>query len=344
MERTGYYAWLKRREVRQRQDTRINGLIRKEFDRSRGIYGPDRIVQVLRQSGEKIGRRRCVKRMSDMGLSSSHNRRRSRSLTDSRRARGDGYANVLRNEQFPIIPRMGMTSDITYLRTGEGFMYLCVVRDIVTGEVLGEHMSDRMTKELVIKAILAAQARNRILDGCVFHSDRGSQYTSGAVMELLGLNGIRQSFSRVGMPGDNSWSESFFAMLKKELIHWKNYGMKESVRAAVFEYIHCFHNGERIQKRLGYLSPREYFNLIQSGEHVGGIGRKGGMSEGWARTKSATTEAAGMSVADFAKTTVLPVIPTGEVGSSNRRTVVAWQIAYKIVDLPKSAFKTQKLT
>jgi len=167
-----------------------------------------------------------------------------------------------------------MASDITYLRTGEGFMYLCTVKDIVTGEVLGEYMSDRMTKELVVNAIQAAQGRNGFLDGCVFHSDRGSQYTSGEVKKFLRLNGIRQSFSRTGMPGDNSWSESFFATLKKELIHWKHYGTKESVREAVFEYIHCFYNGVRIQKRLGYMSPREYFNSVQSGSMLVGSGEK----------------------------------------------------------------------
>jgi len=157
-----------------------------------------------------------------------------------------------------------MASDITYLRTGEGYLYLCVIRDIVTREVLGEQVSDRMTKELVVKAILAAQAGNRFVEGCIFHSDRGSQYTSGAVRELLQRSGIRQSFSRTGVPGDNSWSESFFATLKKELVHWKHYGTKDAMRSAIFEYIHCFYNGTRIQKGLGYMSPREYFRLTQS--------------------------------------------------------------------------------
>ena len=120
-----------------------------------------------------------------------------------------------------------------------------------------------MKKELVMNAILAMLARHKMEPGCIFHSDRGSQYTSNAVKDLLCRNGMRQSFSRVGMPGDNAWSESFFATMKKELIHWTHYETKESVRAAVFEYVYCFYNVKRIQKRLGYMSPIEFLRSLQ---------------------------------------------------------------------------------
>jgi len=259
--KSGYYAWIASRESQKEREAYIKKRIREEFEKGRGTYGPDRIVMKLRQAGEKIGRRRCVVYMSEMGLKSVHCRRRTRSLTDSRKARGEGYPNILRDECFPIVPRMGLVSDITYLRTGEGFMYYCMVKDVVTGEVLGDHMSDRMTAELVINAMSAAQARYAFEDGCIFHSDRGSQYTSKGFMELLSSYGIRQSFSRVGKPGDNPWSESFFATMKKELIHWTYYRTRESVRSAVFEYVHCFYNGTRTQKRLGYLSPRQFNSM-----------------------------------------------------------------------------------
>jgi putative transposase len=143
-----------------------------------------------------------------------------------------------------------------------------MIKDIVTGEVLGDHMADRMTKELVIKAMLGMLARHEIADGCIFHSDRGSQYTSKAVIGLLLQYGLRQSFSRVGMPGDNAWSESIFTTMRKELIHWTHYETKESVRAAVFEYIYCFYNVKRIQKRLGYMSPTEYLRSLRTGKSV----------------------------------------------------------------------------
>ena len=264
VERTGYYAWLRKREAFEEREAYLKTKIKQEFDKSRGTYGPDRITAELRKQSERLGRKKCAEYMAEMHLDSCHNRHRAKSLTNSKKARGEGYPNILRDQEFPIVPRMGLTSDITYLRTDEGFMYHCVIRDIVTGEVLGDHMADRMTKELVINAILAMLARYELAKGCIFHSDRGSQYTSKAVMGLLQQYGLRQSFSRVGMPGDNAWSESFFATMKKELIHWTHFKSKEAVRAAVFEYIYCFYNVRRIQKRLGYLSPREYYRSLNT--------------------------------------------------------------------------------
>lgn len=263
IERSGYYAWLKKHKEAEQTEKRLKEKIKDQFDQSRGTYGPERITVELRKEGEHLGRDRCGRYMKDMHLESIHNRHRTKSLTNSKKARGEGYPNILRDQEFPIVPRRGVTSDITYLKTGEGFMYHFVIRDLVTGEVLGDHMADRMKKELVLNAIRAMLARHKIEKGCIFHSDRGSQYTSNAVKDLLCRNGMRQSFSRVGMPGDNAWSESFFATMKKELIHWTHYETKESVRAAVFEYVYCFYNVKRIQKRLGYMSPIEFLRSLQ---------------------------------------------------------------------------------
>jgi len=264
VDRTGYYSWLRSRESREERETYLKKRIKEEFEKSRGTYGPDRIVKELRKAGDSIGRDKCAAYMSEMGLESCHNRHRTKSLTNSKKARGDGYPNILGKEMFPIAPRMGLVSDITYIRTGEGFMYHCVVKDVVSGDVLGDHIADRMTKELVINALLAVLARHALHEGCIFHSDRGSQYTSNAFMELLKKYGIRQSFSRVGMPADNSWAESFFATMKKELIHWTHFETKAEVRGAVFEYIYCFYNVTRIQKRLGYMSPKQYLKSLET--------------------------------------------------------------------------------
>ena len=258
IERAGYYTWLNRREALEEREKHLKKAIKKEFEESRGTYGPERIAIELRKKAEHLGRKKCAEYMADMGVNSCHNKHRSRSLTNSKKARGEGYPNILRDQSFPTVPRMGMASDITYLRTGEGFMYHCVIKDIVTGEVLGDHMADRMTKELVLKAILSMLARHRLEEGCIFHSDRGSQYTSNAVMGLLKQYGLRQSFSRVGVPGDNAWAESFFATMQKELIHRTYYKTKEFVKAALFEYIYCFYKVKGMQKNLGYMSPGEY--------------------------------------------------------------------------------------
>ena len=263
VDRTGYYSWLRSKDSREARETYLKKRIKKEFEKSRGTYGPDRIVQELRKAGDSIGRNRCAAYMADMGLDSCHNRHRTKSLTNSKKARGDGYPNILGKVEFPIVPRMGLVSDITYIRTGEGFMYHCVIKDTVSGDVLGDHMADRMTKELVINALLAVLARHELHEGCIFHSDRGSQYTSNAFMGLLKQYGIRQSFSRVGMPADNSWCESFFATMKKELIHWAHFETKAKAREAVFGYIYSFYNVTRIQKRLGYLSPKQFLRSLE---------------------------------------------------------------------------------
>jgi len=258
---SGYYDWLAMKPAREEKDKEEKNLVRKIFNEDNG-YGPDRICGIIRERGGSMGREKCARHMADMGLSSIHNRRRQRCLTNSNKSRGDGFPNLLRKE-MPIVPRFALSSDITYLRTGEGFEYLCIIKDIFTGEVIGRHSAPRMTKDLVINAFLSMQARYRLEKGCIFHSDRGSQYTSKAFKELLMTFGIRQSFSRVGMPGDNSWSESFFANMKKEIVHWSHYETREDVRAAVFEYIEVRYNGTRAQKRLGYLSPRKFFERLQ---------------------------------------------------------------------------------
>jgi putative transposase len=202
--------------------------------------------------------------MTDMGLKSIHNRQKVRSLTNSRKSRGEGFLNYVRDQTFDM-PRQAVCSDITYLKCEEGWDYMCVVKDIVSGEILGEASSSRMNKELVIRAFTNAQARNGISAGTIFHSDRGSQYTSKVFMDMLKLYDIKQSFSRVGMPGDNSWAESFFATLKKECIHFRSFATREELRDVVFAWIEGFYNCRRVQARLGYISPRVYREQLNEG-------------------------------------------------------------------------------
>jgi putative transposase len=261
---SGYYKWLSGYEVAKEKAEKEKALI-KEIFKEDGGYGPERICGIIRQRGGSMGREKCARHMADMGLESIHNKKRSKSLTNSKNARGDGYPNILRYSEFPIVPRMGVCSDITYLRCGEGFEYLCIIKDIVSGEILGRHTAPRMTKELVINAFLGMMSRhgNELKKGFIFASDRGSQYTSKAFMSMVSMAGGRQSFSRVGMPGDNSWAESFFANMKKEIFHWHHYETREEIRTAVFEYIEIRYNRKRVQKRLGFISPSQYFERLQ---------------------------------------------------------------------------------
>ena len=152
--------------------------IKRIFDESEGTYGPDRICGVLRNRGQKASYGKVSDMMAEMGLNSIHNRhKKQRSLTDSRKARGAGFPNLVRGEVFDR-PGQAVCSDISYLRSDEGWVYHCIVKDIVSGEILGESTGERMRKELVIKAFLNAQARHGLAPGTIFHSDRGSQYSA----------------------------------------------------------------------------------------------------------------------------------------------------------------------
>jgi putative transposase len=148
------------------------------------------------------------------------------------------------------------------VRTGEGFDYLYQIKDVKSGVILAESISEHMKADLVVHTIKKALRRWDIPKGCIFHSDRGSQYTSEAVTTLLTKEGLWQSFSRVGKPGDNSWSESFFANLKKETVHWVHFQTRADARQKIFAHIEGFYNTRRIQKRLGYLSPMQWLKQL----------------------------------------------------------------------------------
>ena len=252
---------MERRKTRETAEITLKERIRKLFDESGGTYGIDRICGILRQMEITASWRKVSRLMKRMGLSSVHNRHRARSLTNSKKSRVEGFPNLVRGQTFNH-SRQAVCSDISYLKTGEGWLYLCKVKDIVTGEILGEATSENMKKELVIQAFLNAQARHTLPRGMIFHSDRGSQYTSKDFMAILAQYGIKQSFSRVGMPGDNAWAESFFATLKKECVHWRHFATRDEARQVVFAWIEGFYNTKRVQARLGYLSPRDYAKTL----------------------------------------------------------------------------------
>lgn len=261
--RSGYYSYCERRQDREEEKATLKSCIKCIFEESGGTYGPERICGVLRKNGRRASYGKIREYMADMGLSSVHNRHKARNLTDSRKARGEGYPNLVRGQTFHK-PYQAVCSDITYLKSDEGWLYLCVIKDIVNGEILGEATSEKMNKELVIRAFLNAKARHPLKPGSIFHSDRGSQYTSKAFKNMLKLYGLKQSFSQVGMPGDNAWAESFFATLKKECIHFRHFSKRDELRQSVFAWIESFYNTRRVQAKLGYLSPREYRALLMA--------------------------------------------------------------------------------
>ena len=212
--------------------------------------------------GFKASYQRVKRIMDELKLISIHRKRKQRSLTDSKKSRGEGFPNLIKDATIEC-PFDALSSDISYIRTNEGFGYICQIRDISSGIILGEHLANNMKSDLVINAIIQAKKRWNIPKGTIFHSDRGCQYTSESVKNLLEKYGFKQSFSRVGKPGDNAWSESFFANLKKEQVHWHRFNTIEEARQVLFEYIEVFYNRMRVQKRLGYLSPVQWLKQWQ---------------------------------------------------------------------------------
>ena len=239
MSRSGYYEWKKTHDERERTAKTYEEMIRKIFDESGGSYGVERICAELRKRGFTASFRRVRDNMVEHGLKSIHQRRRQRSLTNSSLARGEGYPNLVQGLEITV-PFQILSSDISYIRTKEGFVYLCQVKDVASGLILAQSMSERMKADLVMDTIRQMLKRWELPAGCIFHSDRGSQYTSSLVRGLLNYHKIKQSYSRVGKPGDNSWSESFFANLKKEAVHWIHFATREEARDAMFAYIEGF--------------------------------------------------------------------------------------------------------
>jgi len=166
--------------------------------------------------------------------------------------------NILDRQFEPVAVNQVWVADITYIPTWEGWLYLAAVEDLYSRQIVGWSMSERMTSRLVVDALAMAVSRRLPGAGLIAHSDRGSQYASDHYQRLLEQHGITCSMSRRGDCWDNAPMESFFASLKKELVHQENYQTRAEARASVFEYIEVFYNRVRRHSALGYLSPVEY--------------------------------------------------------------------------------------
>ncbi len=267
---SGFYAYQHRqkteeRSLRQRVDEGLVAKIELIRNKNRNFrtYGSPRIHRELRAIGIGVGEKRVARVMRESGIRAKVSRKFC-VTTDS--SHGDPVAPNLLGRRFSIeeisSPNRVWASDITYIPTGEGWLYLAVVLDLVSRRVVGWSMRHTLEKSLVIDALRSALAyRNPspdVLRQLMHHSDRGCQYACGDHRELLAEHGIECSMSRKGDCWDNAVAESFFATLKKELVHGENWKTREKARAALFEYIELWYNRERRHSSLGYLSPAEY--------------------------------------------------------------------------------------
>ena len=256
--RSAYYQWHQHRpSARQLADAELGNRIQAIFEASRGTYGWPRVHQALRREGICASGKRVARIMRQRGLIGRCLRKKTRTTVSDEDAKA---ADLIKRAFGPGTVEIDRVyvSDITYVWTWEGWLYLATVLDLSSRRVVGWAMADHMRASLVVDALRMALEARRPGPGLIFHSDRGSQYTSGEFTALLDAHGIVQSFSRPGECWDNAVSESWFSTLKNELIHRRSWPSRDRARRAIFEYIEVFYNRQRLHSSLGYLTPVEY--------------------------------------------------------------------------------------
>jgi putative transposase len=255
--RGGYYAWRCRaRSQRARATEQLVKRIEEIQGEVKYRYGSPRITRELRRRGVQVGHNRVARLMRQEGLG-ARRKRRFRSTTDSKHSLPVAENLVNRDFQVPEVNK-AWVSDITYIPTAEGWLYLCTILDLHSRKVVGWSMSPRLKSDLVMQALRMAVMRRRPPQGLIFHSDRGCQYCSHVFRRWTRRYGLRQSMSRKGDCWDNAPAESFFKTLKGELYGHRAFGSRQEARTAIFEYIEVFYNRVRLHSSLGYRSPAEY--------------------------------------------------------------------------------------
>ena len=254
---SGYYAWLNRKpSTRAQEEGRLEAEIRAAHKRSRETFGPERLQKDLAKHGVKVGTFRIRRIRKKLGIRCKQ-KKKFTATTDSRHTLP--VAENLLNQQFTTTaPNRVWFSDITYIPTEEGWLYLAAHKDLFTHEVVGYAMGPRMTKNLVMQSLFRAVAAKRPGPGLIHHSDRGSQYCSHEYRKSLDRFGMIASMSRKGDCYDNAPMESFWGMLKSELVHHRRYKTRQEAMKEIAEHIEIFYNRQRGQKGLGYLSPAAY--------------------------------------------------------------------------------------
>lgn len=254
--RSGYHRWSTRPlSRREREDAALAARITASHRSSRGNYGAPRIVADLQEDGVRTSRRRCTRLMRQQGIRGRKKHCRKPRTTDSRH--GQPVApNILPLIERPTAPNQVWQTDITYLQTGEGWLYLAVIIDAWSRRAVGWACAPTMAASLVIAALADAITRRKPARGLLHHSDRGSQYVDAGLIGALSKAGIARSMSRAGNCYDNAAIESFWSSLKTETeMDIKPPATRAEAKLAIFDYIETFYNPKRRHSSLGYLSP-----------------------------------------------------------------------------------------
>jgi putative transposase len=256
---SGFYAWLRAIPAVQHRaeaEAELRGHIGRVFAARRRVYGSPRVHAELRREGRRHSRRRVERLMREMGLVVRRGRRRMPRTTDSRHDLPVA-PNLLARNFSAERPGQVWLADVSYIPTGEGFLYLAAVEDMATREIVGWSMADHLRAELCVDALVMAIQRHHPPRGLVHHGDRGVQYASEPYRAVLERHGITQSMSRRGNCLDNAPMESFFASLKTEHVHPVRFRTREEAKAALFEYIEIFYNRQRLHSAIAYRTPAE---------------------------------------------------------------------------------------
>lgn len=255
--RSGYHKYVHQKMRGKRLESlRIAELIKNIYQKSKETYGWSRIQEALLKQGHRVNKKRIKRIMRSNGLRAKAGRKYKITTRSSEKAI---FAENKLSQQFKATaPNKIWVSDITYIRTDQGWLYLAIVLDLYSRMIVGWSISNHMPAKLVTDAIEQALMNREVDPGLIFHSDRGSQYTSKDVKNLLEKHKCQQSMSAKGNCYDNAVAESFFKTLKVELVYSEKYLTRQSAISSIFEYIEIFYNRERLHSTLGYCSPAEF--------------------------------------------------------------------------------------
>ena len=255
--RSGYYAWLSRPLCKTKQENiKLTEKISTIFEQSRGVYGAPRIKASLDSEGHSYGKNRVARLMRIERLKGRPKRVWRRTAQSN--PYGDPAPNLLHQNFVSKAVNQVWSSDITYIQTKQGFVYLAVVMDLYSRKIIGWSMDNNMGRHIAMNALGMAVAARNPSNGLIIHSDRGAQYISDDYQQLLKENGILCSMSARGNCYDNAVVESFFGSLKRERIRRYNYRTRQEAQIDVFDYIECFYNKRRLHSYLKYKSPSDF--------------------------------------------------------------------------------------
>ena len=260
----GYYAWLDRPLSKwAREESRLEVEIRAADKRTRQVYGAEKLQHDLAEHGIRVGICRIKRIRRNLGIRCKQ-KRKFKATTNSRHTLP--VADNILGQQFKVTaPNKVWVSDITYVPTDEGWLYVSAHKDLFTSDIVGYAMGERLSKNLVSQSLFKAVAAKRPAKGLIHHSDRGSQYCSIEYRNTLERFGLKASMSRKGNCYDNAPMESFWGTLKQELVHHRRYRTRQEAIRDITEYIEIFYNRQRLQPGLGFLSPTVFEQRYYAG-------------------------------------------------------------------------------